>query len=74
LKKYSPDYCKPITGIKGHFPPLVYFPQEKVFEKYHPAITSVIQELSMRAEQDDRVKYVYDPRADEVSRNRCFKG
>ncbi|KAI6191424.1 hypothetical protein M3Y97_00226700 [Aphelenchoides bicaudatus] len=63
LKKYSPDYCKPITGVKGHFPALVYFPQEKIFEKYHPSITSLIQESCLRGEQNDRIKYLHDDKA-----------
>jgi hypothetical protein len=66
LKRYSPDHCKPITGIKGHFPALVYFPQEKVFERYHPSITSLIQDICLRGEQNDRIKYLHDLKASEV--------
>lgn len=59
----------------------MYLPNEKVFEKYHPSVCSLIQELSLRSEQTDKIKFLHDLKSLEVClssylnclNNRCFQ-
>ncbi|KAI6243906.1 hypothetical protein M3Y99_00057700 [Aphelenchoides fujianensis] len=74
LQKYSPDYCKPITGINGKYPPLAYFPHEKaVFDRFHPEITSFIQDICVRGDADWKLKFLYDPRSEKTFFTACVE-